>query len=507
MKNNLFLALFVSVTTLTLKGQSDTHVYLASLGKVPGNIELANLKNISNNEGYNNQPAFYNEHNILFSSTRNSQTDIALYNVKTATTTWISNTAEGSEYSPLKVPNKEAISAIRLDTNGLQRLYQYDLKTGASEMLLQDLKVGYHVWHNEETLVCTVLIDDRMDLVVANLRDKTNYTVEKYVGRSLHNIPNTNLVSYISKDKDAWSIKSLDPVSGTTKVIAELPKGSEDIGWLADGTLLIPSGNLILQENHASKDKPGVIDLSSYHEINVISRIAVSPDGKHLALVTTDPPSKVVQKQVDSYNAGDLDAFINCYSENVVVSYYPADTWYEGHERMREIYAGLSPTSKTFEVEVVKRISIGNKVIDHEKVTGNGKIQMQVAVYEVNNGAISSMTFIFDEATSDPEKIVQEQLDAYNARDIDGFLNTYTEDVQLFNFPQEKRSQGQAEMRNNYARFFESTPDLHCEIKNRMVIGNKVIDEEFITANGKNFSAVAIYEVENDKIAKVTFLR
>ena len=35
---------------------------------------------------------------------------------------------------------------------------------------------------------------------------------------------------------------------------------------------------------------------------------------------------------------------------------------------------------------------------------------------------------------------------------------------------------------------------------------NKVIDEEYITANGQNFSAVAIYEVENGTIAKVTFV-
>jgi hypothetical protein len=40
-----------------------------------------------------------------------------------------------------------------------------------------------------------------------------------------------------------------------------------------------------------------------------------------------------------------------------------------------------------------------------------------------------------------------------------------------------------------------------------MVIGNKVIDEEYITANGNHFSAIAIYEIENGKIAKVTFIR
>ena len=43
-------------------------------------------------------------------------------------------------------------------------------------------------------------------------------------------------------------------------------------------------------------------------------------------------------------------------------------------------------------------------------------------------------------------------------------------------------------------------------MKNRIVIGNKVIDKEYITANGDTFSAVAIYEVANGKIAKVTFI-
>ena len=44
-------------------------------------------------------------------------------------------------------------------------------------------------------------------------------------------------------------------------------------------------------------------------------------------------------------------------------------------------------------------------------------------------------------------------------------------------------------------------------IKNRIVIGNKVIDEEYLTVNSNNFSAVAIYEVADGEISKVTFVR
>lgn len=244
----------------------------------------------------------------------------------------------------------------------------------------------------------------------------------------------------------------------------------------------------------------------SINEVNGIDRD--TNDKKQETLISEESPAKIVQKQVESYNARDLDAFVNCYAENVVVANFPNDTLYVGHEKMRKNYSGLSPKTKGYAVEVVKRIVIGNKVIDQEKVTGKGKIQMQVALYEVNNGEISSMRFIFDKAdTQNPATIVQQQMKAYNTRDIDAFLDTYADGIEVYNFPNEARYNGKQKMRESYSTFFGSTPDLNYVVKNRMIVSNIVIDEEYITANGNNFSAVAIYEVENGKIAKVTFLR
>ena len=51
------------------------------------------------------------------------------------------------------------------------------------------------------------------------------------------------------------------------------------------------------------------------------------------------------------------------------------------------------------------------------------------------------------------------------------------------------------------------TPDLHCELKNRIVIRDKIIDEEYVTANGRIFHAVAVYEVKDGKIVKVMFVQ
>jgi hypothetical protein len=281
----------------------------------------------------------------------------------------------------------------------------------------------------------------------------------------------------------------------------------EDVCWTPDGTLISAYENTLIGYNPSHDKEWRAIHSFDEKVIHAISRIAVNPDGNHLAFVSQDPPYKIVQKQVDSYNAGNLDAFVNCYDENVLVSIFPADTMYVGHTKMRENYKGLSPKGKTYDVEVVKRITIGNKVIDQEIVTGNGKVTMQAALYEVNN-TIASMTFIFDKLDSpNPEPIVQKQLDAYNTRDIKAFLATYSDTVKIYDFPNKLRTDGKKTIQKEYTDFFKSTADLHCEIKNRIIVSNKVIDEEEITANGNTFNAVAIYEIEDGKIAKVTFVR
>lgn len=105
------------------------------------------------------------------------------------------------------------------------------------------------------------------------------------------------------------------------------------------------------------------------------------------------------------------------------------------------------------------------------------------------------------------EDVVQRQVEAYNARDIDAFMATYSDDIELYRFPQQLFVKGQKEMRNRYATMFDATPNLYCEIKNRIVLGNKIIDKEYVRKNDDYINAIAIYEVTNGKISKVTFIK
>ena len=99
MKHTIILiVILLSVKTFA---QPNTEVHLVDIMKVDGKITLSNLRNISNNQGYDNQPSFYDDNTILFSSTRNGQTGIAKYNIEADSTSWVTNTPEGSEYSQI----------------------------------------------------------------------------------------------------------------------------------------------------------------------------------------------------------------------------------------------------------------------------------------------------------------------------------------------------------------------------------------------------------------------
>lgn len=107
--------------------------------------------------------------------------------------------------------------------------------------------------------------------------------------------------------------------------------------------------------------------------------------------------------------------------------------------------------------------------------------------------------------------VVQAQLDAYNAKNIDAFMNVFSSDVAIYNFGEsEAIASGEVEVRAVYASLFENSPNLHSLVINRSVIGNKVIDYELISGRKGTeelLKLIAIYEVEDGLIKKATFLR
>jgi len=131
-------------------------------------------------------------------------------------------------------------------------------------------------------------------------------------------------------------------------------------------------------------------------------------------------------------------------------------------------------------------------------------IENLTRIYRViNKGVVLDPKEILVESPSD---LVQRQLNAYNARNIEAFLDTYSDDVELFIFPSKSIGKGKEAMRKTYEAMFQQTPNLHCEILGRIVQGNVVIDKESVRFGDQKLEAVAVYHIENGKIAKVYFI-
>jgi hypothetical protein len=82
---------------------------------------------------------------------------------------------------------------------------------------------------------------------------------------------------------------------------------------------------------------------------------------------------------------------------------------------------------------------------------------------------------------SEPTDLVDRQVAAYQARDIDGFLSFYAEDVKVRNFDGHVMAGGLDGMRAFYGPLFRESPQLSVKILNRIALRAYVIDEEVVS--------------------------
>ncbi|MCW5557229.1 MAG: nuclear transport factor 2 family protein [Verrucomicrobiae bacterium] len=107
--------------------------------------------------------------------------------------------------------------------------------------------------------------------------------------------------------------------------------------------------------------------------------------------------------------------------------------------------------------------------------------------------------------STDPAAVVQRQLDAYNARDVDALLATYAEDAQMFEHPSKLLASGTEELRERFVTRFQE-PNLRAILPSRTVMGQMVVDYEevlraFPEGKGK-IRLLMIYDVQDGRIAK-----
>ena len=152
--------------------QEATEIYLFDLIESGKSFTIKNPVNISKQTGYDNQPSFTEDgSSILFTSFRDGQSDIAIYDIEHDLRTWLTDTPE-NEISPMAYPGKKKLfTCIRTDKEENQKLYKYAFTGKEPEVLIGDVKVAYYNWFDKNTLV-TYELGDMDALYVHNFKLK-----------------------------------------------------------------------------------------------------------------------------------------------------------------------------------------------------------------------------------------------------------------------------------------------------------------------------------------------
>ncbi len=270
-----------------------TNLYLFNMTKGGGKINIKSPKFLTsfNDGGYNNQPYFLDENQILFVTNYYSadQTEIAKFDLFEETLTRVTYTDE-KEYSPAKIPNSEEISCVRVEADGkTQTLSAYpDNGIGYAKRFLNNTSnVGYYNWLDDETVALFLVEAPHHNLAIANAKSERRKIVIDKIGRSLKKNNKGNLLFVHKQTDDEWYIKEYDSKTNRNQTIIQTIKGKEDFELLNDNSILMGSGAVLYRYNPKSRNKSWekIVDLSNYGVKN-ISRICATKN--KLVIVDTE---------------------------------------------------------------------------------------------------------------------------------------------------------------------------------------------------------------------------
>jgi hypothetical protein len=113
-------------------------------------------------------------------------------------------------------------------------------------------------------------------------------------------------------------------------------------------------------------------------------------------------PEHVVQKSMESYNNRNIATFMSVVDTNVTFHNFSDGTiTMEGAVACKEFYSTLFKASPNLNSTILTRTVFGNKIIDHEYITGrNGSDEAieLVLIYEVKNEKIVKVTVLRKES-------------------------------------------------------------------------------------------------------------
>ena len=277
-----------------------TDIYLVPLTGGLSSMKTAKPMAVSTPPGYDNQPFFSDDGGrLLFAATHDGkQTDVFMFNRANGRVTQLTNTPENENsptYLPRGIGEPGGFSVVRSEMDKTQRLWRFNAAGRDAQLILTDIRpVGYHAWVDADRVALFVLGEPN-SLQLASVKTGKGEVAANGIGRSLHRIPGTRLVSFVHREPSGefW-IKQIDIDSKKIEPLTKVVDGNteRDMAWTADGkTILMSGGTKVFSWTRGASGWTEVFDAAS-HNLGAVSRIAVSPKGDAIAIVVAEPSTR-----------------------------------------------------------------------------------------------------------------------------------------------------------------------------------------------------------------------
>lgn len=226
------------------------------------------VSRITEGNSYNNQPLL-TDNGIYFTQEVNelgqSQTDLAFYSFDDQQTYNLTNSPV-SEYSATLTPKGDALSAIVVEADGKQKLWQYPLNTELPPSRIFEWiePVGYHAWGIDNDLVMFILGEPHT-LQYTKVAAAKGQVVAQNIGRTL--MFNASLAAFTftyTKNVENW-LASYAPNSQMVTDLFRLPDGVQDYTFKNDNTVIYALNNRIYQRSLSAPENVSQwLDLTPY---------------------------------------------------------------------------------------------------------------------------------------------------------------------------------------------------------------------------------------------------
>lgn len=288
MKLNLTitLLLFSIAFAYGQSGPQGTDIYVFDMKEKKGKITLTKSQNVTDRDGYDNQPAFSNNDYLIYSSIIDGQNDIMLVDLYDNKVTNLTNTKE-SEYSPFPLERYNSFATVRVEADGSQRLWLFPMDGKQSPKVIFEkiAPVGYFAWSNDEVLMF-VLGRPSASLVIANVNNVDDKIITNNIGRTIKVVPGSNNFTFERTESDeSVMIHVLNSKTKKFTPVVKKPEGASDWVITQEGTYITSVKSKLWQFN-PKKDTEWK-ELMDLGEMGAkgITRMAVNSNNKRLALV------------------------------------------------------------------------------------------------------------------------------------------------------------------------------------------------------------------------------